>query len=168
MKKLECLGQPYKYTTVLRCDLENPRHGPQTVHVVVDLKQPIPKVYINTNIYVKHFQSRTILYGTTFEYCDFLMRNESRQNNPVAVLIYNYGKHNFPQVIRPCPALGVYNVSNLVLSENMIPPFVTPGTYYAIQWFYNKRNETLLHYESEFTVAAPSIFNRTMSLFTLK
>uniref|UniRef100_A0A182K4L7 Uncharacterized protein n=1 Tax=Anopheles christyi TaxID=43041 RepID=A0A182K4L7_9DIPT len=152
MKRLQCIGQPYPATTVVKCNFESPRHGPQVVNIVVNIEQPFSKVYVSTNVYVKNRQSLTFVYGTTFEYCEFLMRNGSRQTNPVAVLVYNYSKHNFPQILSPCPILGCYNVSGLPVDENLIPPFVTPGGYFAAQRFHNKRNETLLQYETEFSI----------------
>uniref|UniRef100_A0A6E8WA22 MD-2-related lipid-recognition domain-containing protein n=1 Tax=Anopheles coluzzii TaxID=1518534 RepID=A0A6E8WA22_ANOCL len=166
-KRFECVGQPIPTVRLVKCNLDSPRHGPQVINIVANVEQPLQKLYVSTNIYVKNRQSLIIVYGTTFEYCEFLMRNESRSNNPVAVLIYNYAKHNFPQVLKPCPIVGCFNVSGLVVDKNLIPPFITPGGYFASQRFHNKRNETVFHYETEFSVATPSIFNKTMSLFTL-
>uniref|UniRef100_A0A182RFW0 Uncharacterized protein n=1 Tax=Anopheles funestus TaxID=62324 RepID=A0A182RFW0_ANOFN len=79
----------------------------------------------------------------------------------VAVLVYNYAKHNFPQILKPCPVLGIFNVSGLTVDKNLIPPFVTPGGYFVSQRYHSKRNETYLHYELEFFVTAPSIFNKS-------
>uniref|UniRef100_A0A182PD45 Uncharacterized protein n=1 Tax=Anopheles epiroticus TaxID=199890 RepID=A0A182PD45_9DIPT len=152
IKRLECVGQPYSYTTVMKCNLESPRQGPQIVNIAVSVNQPVTKLYVSTNVYIKHRQSLTFVYGTTFEYCEFLMRNQSRQTNPVAVIVYNYAKHNFPQVLRPCPFSGFFNVTGLPVDKNLIPPFVTPGGYLGYQRMFSKRNETLLQYEAEFFI----------------
>uniref|UniRef100_A0A182XWJ6 Uncharacterized protein n=1 Tax=Anopheles stephensi TaxID=30069 RepID=A0A182XWJ6_ANOST len=168
VRRFECDNETNVYMKVLRCNLESPRHSPQLINIVVNIEQPLPKIYVSINLYVKQRQSMMFVYGTTFEYCEFLMRNESRQTNPVAVLIYNYAKHNFPQILRPCPLAGIFNVTGLHVDRNLIPPFVTPGGYFAEQRFFNKRNETVLRYESEFAVSAPSIFNKTMTLFAFK
>uniref|UniRef100_A0A182MSL3 Sema domain-containing protein n=1 Tax=Anopheles culicifacies TaxID=139723 RepID=A0A182MSL3_9DIPT len=168
MRKFDCIREPGSSWNVLECSLKNPRHSAQLLNIAVNIDQTIPKVYITTNVYVKQRQHLMFLYGTTFEYCEFLMHNDTRQTNPVAVLIYNYAKFNFPQLLKPCPVEGIYNVSDLRVDKNLIPPFVTPGAYFSTQRFHNKRNETFFAYEAEFSVAAPSIFNRTMTMFALK
>uniref|UniRef100_A0A182SX95 Uncharacterized protein n=1 Tax=Anopheles maculatus TaxID=74869 RepID=A0A182SX95_9DIPT len=168
IRKFECQSEIPLQMQLVQCIVESPRHSPQLISLAVNVVQPLPKIYLSTNVYVKQRQSMMFVYGTTFEYCEFLMRNESRQANPVAVLVYNYAKHNFPQILRPCPLSGMFNVSRLRVDKNLIPPFVTPGGYFAEQRFFNKRNETLLRYETEFSVTAPSIFNRTMTLLSFK
>uniref|UniRef100_A0A182VYC6 Uncharacterized protein n=1 Tax=Anopheles minimus TaxID=112268 RepID=A0A182VYC6_9DIPT len=152
MLRLECSLKPGGSFKIIACGLENPRHSSQLLTMIVDVQQTFPKLYVTTNIYVKHRQHLMFLYGTTFEYCEFLMRNESRQTNPVAVLVYNYAKHNFPHVLRPCPVLGIYNVSGLPVDKNLIPPFVTPGVYSATQTFHDKRNASYFGYDVEFSV----------------
>uniref|UniRef100_A0A182NMU8 Uncharacterized protein n=1 Tax=Anopheles dirus TaxID=7168 RepID=A0A182NMU8_9DIPT len=152
MKSFDCTAHSKKYLTVIRCDVETSRNRPQMLHMVAKIIQPISKIFISTGVYFKHRQRLTFVYGTTFEYCEFISRNESRPSNPVAALVYNYAKHNFPQVLVPCPVFGIFNISNLSLDENMIPPFVTPGGYYASQRFHDKRNETILKYETEFYI----------------
>uniref|UniRef100_A0A182F8B0 MD-2-related lipid-recognition domain-containing protein n=1 Tax=Anopheles albimanus TaxID=7167 RepID=A0A182F8B0_ANOAL len=167
MKRLECVNEPLIYGPILACRLENKRNSPQLLSIIVNVTKPITKQYISSNLYAKNRgPGRTLMYGTTFEYCEFLSNEQSRNKNPVAILIYNYGRHNFPQIIRPCPTFGLYNVSHLPVEKNLIPPFITPGGYYFVQRFFNKRNETLLEYEAEFSVSAASVFNKTMTLFT--
>ncbi|XP_050071226.1 uncharacterized protein LOC126559154 [Anopheles maculipalpis] len=168
LRRLDCVAEHPSYMKMLQCILESPRHSPQLISIAVNVKQALSKIYLSTNVYVKQRQSMMFVYGTTFEYCEFLMHNESRQANPVAVLVYNYAKHNVPQILKPCPLSGIFNVSGLRVDKNLIPPFVTPGVYFASQRLFNKRNETLFEYETEFAVSAPSIFNRTMALFSLK
>uniref|UniRef100_A0A9I3GJ71 Uncharacterized protein n=1 Tax=Anopheles farauti TaxID=69004 RepID=A0A9I3GJ71_9DIPT len=164
MKNFECINHSNKYINLIRCHLESPRNSPQMMQIVVNITQPVSKIFVTTDIYLKHSQRLTFVYGTTFEYCEFISRNETRPNNPVAALVYNYAKHNFPQVLKPCPVFGIVNITNLCMDENMIPPFVTPGGYYANQRYHDKRNETILQYEAEFYVAVPSLFNKTMTL----
>ncbi|KFB42073.1 AGAP013203-PA-like protein [Anopheles sinensis] len=163
MKRFECMEQPYRYTKILSCQMESHRGVPQMVHVVANVTQLLSKVFISTELYAKHKQSQTFIYGTSFEYCEFMTAKDSKLN-PVAVALYNYAKHNFPQVLKECPIMGIFNVSNLLLDRNLIPPLVTPGLYICSQRFYTKRNETVLHYIAEFSVGAPSIFNKMSQL----
>uniref|UniRef100_A0A182J4R1 MD-2-related lipid-recognition domain-containing protein n=1 Tax=Anopheles atroparvus TaxID=41427 RepID=A0A182J4R1_ANOAO len=166
MKRFECTGQPYKYTTVFSCHVENQRDKPQRLQISVNITELLTKLFISIELYAKHRQSQTLMYGTTFEYCEF-MKNKESQSNPVAAIMYNYAKHNYPHILIPCPITGMFNISNQ-LDRNMIPPFVTPGSYIATHRFYTKRNETVLDYIADFSIAAPSIFNKTMTMFNFK
>lgn len=167
MKRFECVNEPLLYGPILSCRLENKRNSPQLLSVSVNVTKPITKQFISSNLYAKNRGAgRTLMYGTTFEYCEFLSNEQSRNRNPVAILVYNYASHNFPHILRACPTYGLYNVSRLAVDRNLIPPFITPGTYHFVQRFFTKRNETLLEYESEFVVSAASLFNKSMTLFT--
>uniref|UniRef100_A0A8W7Q3G6 Uncharacterized protein n=1 Tax=Anopheles coluzzii TaxID=1518534 RepID=A0A8W7Q3G6_ANOCL len=111
------------------------RNEPQVVDVMLDILEPTSKLLIIFNLYTQYFQTKNLLYGTTFEYCD-LTKNVNTQINPVTRIAINLARENFPQVLKQCPLYGLVNVTGLEVNSrlqfSMIKYEVTPRVFFTV------------------------------------
>ena len=139
------------------------RNEPQVVNVMLDILEPTSKLLIIFNLYTQYFQTKNLLYGTTFEYCD-LTKNLNTQINPVTRIAINLARENFPQVLKQCPLYGLVNVTGLEVNSRLVPPYAPQGSYYFSIRASNKRNQTIVACTSEFHIVQKALFTRTFSL----
>lgn len=98
---------------------------------------------MDVTVFSQYQHTRTYLFGTTFDYCEYMSSTDS-YHNPVAKLVYAVAKLKFPQALLQCPASGVVNITNMKIDENLAPPIMPTGRFRTNFRMYNKRNQTLL------------------------
>ncbi|KAL1373886.1 hypothetical protein pipiens_000793, partial [Culex pipiens pipiens] len=147
IRKFDCPGQPYPATKVIMCRVRNLRDQPQQVDFVVEILEPQVDILVAFELFVQHQHSRTLLYGTTMDYCRIMAGSDG---NKVTELLFTIARKTIPQVLRTCPYGGVLNASEVSLGLDMVPAFTLPGRYRANMRWYNKKNQTMLAWSSEF------------------
>lgn len=147
IRKFECPGQPYPAAKVIMCRVRNLRDQPQQVDFVVEILEPQVDILVAFELFVQHQHSRTLLYGTTMDYCRIMAGSDG---NKVTELLFTMARKTIPQVLRTCPYGGVLNASEVSLGLDMVPAFTLPGRYRANMRWYNKKNQTMLAWSSEF------------------
>uniref|UniRef100_A0A182SP81 Uncharacterized protein n=1 Tax=Anopheles maculatus TaxID=74869 RepID=A0A182SP81_9DIPT len=110
--RLDCSDENSKASLLIQSRLRTYRNEPQVVDVLLDILESTSKVVVNFNLYTQYFQTKNLLYGTTFEYCE-LLKNANTQINPVTRIALDMAQANFPQVLKQCPLHGLFNVTGL-------------------------------------------------------
>uniref|UniRef100_A0A182RFW1 MD-2-related lipid-recognition domain-containing protein n=1 Tax=Anopheles funestus TaxID=62324 RepID=A0A182RFW1_ANOFN len=163
IKRLDCTDEHSKVSLLIQSRLLTCRNEPQVVDVLLDILEPTSKLVVIFNLYTQYFQTKNLLYGTSFEYCE-LVKNADTHINPVTRIALNLAQTNFPQVLKPCPLRGLINVTGLVVNSKLIPPYAPQGSYYFNIRAANKRNETIIACTSEFHIVQKALLTRTMSI----
>ncbi|XP_035895120.1 uncharacterized protein LOC118504580 [Anopheles stephensi] len=163
IKHFECYDLPYSQTNLEKCVIQTPRTGPQLLTLVMRTLNVIQRVFIDVVVYSQYQHTRTYLFGTSFDYCEFIAASDS-YTNPVAKLVYAVALQKFPQALLECPASGVVNITDVKIDENLVPPIMPAGRYYTHFRMYNKRNQTLLAWKAK-SIVSQVRTNQTMSFY---
>ncbi|XP_053666518.1 uncharacterized protein LOC128715629 [Anopheles marshallii] len=144
VKHFQCVGHPYEITKLHYCHLETYRNGTQVAGVIVEILNNLQKVYVTGGLYIQYFRTRTQLLATTMEYCQETNSQLSVKNAAIKFAL-EYALQHFPQLLVDCPLqIGkLFNVTNVLVDDTLIPTFVIPGSYYVQLRVYNKRNQTV-------------------------
>uniref|UniRef100_A0A182PD46 Uncharacterized protein n=1 Tax=Anopheles epiroticus TaxID=199890 RepID=A0A182PD46_9DIPT len=126
------------------CILKTPRKGPQLLTLVLRMRNQIPRLFADINVYSQYQHARTYLFGSSFDYCDYTSASNEPLRNPVAKLVYALAVQKFPQALLKCPVSGLVNITDMMIDSDFVPPIMPTGRYRTTLRMYNKRNQTLL------------------------
>lgn len=121
--------------------------------MLIELQEPQEKVFLTFTVYMQHQRSRSALYGTTFDVCK-VIEDAATGANKVAAVIVDVARVNFPQLLKPCPMEGMLNATGVKMDDNMVLPYTLPGAYRTEVRIYNKRNQTLVAWNTDFELRA--------------
>lgn len=153
IKKHECPGQPYPVSKLLECKVNSYRDRPQEISMAIDILEPQRRVFMTFTVYMQHQRTRSALYGTTVDVCK-VMADAEAGTNKVAEVIVDVARKNFPQILKPCPFEGVFNATGISMDSNMVLPYTLPGAYRTEVRYYNKRNQTIVAWNTDFELRA--------------
>lgn len=149
IKKHECSEQPYLVSKLLECKVDSYRDKPQEITMVMEMLEPQRRVFLTFTVFMQHQRTRSTLYGTTIDVCKVL-EDAADGTNKVAQVIVEVARKNFPQILKPCPYEGVFNATGISMDSNMVLPYTLPGAYRTEVRFYNKRNQTIVAWNTDF------------------
>uniref|UniRef100_A0A182XWJ7 MD-2-related lipid-recognition domain-containing protein n=1 Tax=Anopheles stephensi TaxID=30069 RepID=A0A182XWJ7_ANOST len=162
-RRFDCTDEHSKASLLIQSRLLTCQNEPQVVDVLLDVLEPTSKLVVSFNLYTQYFQTKNLLYGTSFEYCE-LLKNANTHINPVTRIALEMAKENFPQVLKSCPLHGLFNVTGLAVSGKLVPPYAPQGSYYFNLRASNKRNQTIIACTTEFHILQKPLFTRTLSM----
>uniref|UniRef100_A0A182NRB4 Uncharacterized protein n=1 Tax=Anopheles dirus TaxID=7168 RepID=A0A182NRB4_9DIPT len=117
--KMQCIGAPYKHTTLNLCKMEQFPNGDVALNISMDIPQVLNYIEISVQVFYKYTTYRPFMVNWNMEYCHTARFGKL---NPNAVIMMKVIEATIPDLNYPCPhGNRSYNVCWLYERKFLLP-----------------------------------------------